>query len=109
MNEIAQETFGPLENYVMQASDIASKAAELVGGERNKQHGAKLDNFNKIANMWNAWLKTRRNPEEALNAHDVGIMMVLLKVARTECGVLNMDDYTDMAGYAACAGEVAQQ
>jgi hypothetical protein len=32
-------------------------------------------------------------------------MMVLLKVARTQHGGLNHDDYADMAGYAAVAAE----
>ncbi|WP_159585900.1 DUF6378 domain-containing protein [Chelativorans xinjiangense] len=110
MSDIATETFGPLEDHtVMRATDIASRAAELVGGDRDRQHGAKRDNFDRIATMWNAWLHTRKEPGADLSAHDVGIMMVLMKVARTQSGDLNLDDYVDMAGYASCAGEVAQQ
>jgi hypothetical protein len=31
-----------------------------------------------------------------------------MKAARTQSGATNLDDYIDMAGYAACAGEVIQ-
>lgn len=91
----------------MNAHDIAAKAAELVGGERAAQHGPKLDNFTRIAHMWNAWLITRRNPGAELTAHDVGVMMALMKAARTQSGGHNPDDYVDGAGYFACAGEIA--
>ncbi|TIX28944.1 DUF6378 domain-containing protein [Mesorhizobium sp.] len=92
----------------MRATDIAAKAADLVGGDREQQHGKKVDNFGRIATVWNAWLAVRRDPSAPLDAHDVGILMVLMKAARTQSGSHNMDDYVDMAGYAACSGEVAQ-
>ena len=89
------------------ATDIAAKAADLVGGDRDRQHGAKYDNFARIASMWNAWLKIRKEPGAELDAHDVGMMMVAMKLARTQSGAHNPDDYVDACGYAACAGEVA--
>ena len=107
--DLAVETFGPIEAYTMRATDIAAKAADLVGGDRDRQHGAKKDNFDRIAAMWNAWLAIRRDPAAPLTAHDVGAMMAVMKLARTQSGALNLDDYVDCAGYAACAGEVAQQ
>lgn len=90
------------------AVDIAGKAASLVGGDRDRQHGAKHDNFRRIAGVWNAWLAIRKDPSAPLDAHDVGCMMALMKLARTQSGALNVDDYVDACGYAACAGEVAQ-
>ncbi|MGI9160080.1 MAG: DUF6378 domain-containing protein [Saprospiraceae bacterium] len=92
----------------MNASDIASKAAELVGGDRAKQHGDKSDNFGRIAILWDAWLSVRSSADDRITAHDVGIMMALLKIARTQSGSHNMDDYVDSAGYIACAGEIAE-
>jgi len=93
---------------MLRATEIASKAADLVGGDRDRQHGAKRDNFGRIAEMWNAWLRIRREPAAPLDAHDVGVMMTFMKMARTQSGNLNLDDYVDAAGYASCAGEVAQ-
>lgn len=135
--ETAASTFGPLEQYATapaakidpdgaferayaeaagvavdtlprRAVDIAGKAASLVGGDRDRQHGAKHDNFRRIAGVWNAWLAIRKEPAAPLDAHDVGCMMALMKLARTQSGALNVDDYVDACGYAACAGEVAQ-
>lgn len=123
--DIAMQTFAPLDSVLaqpdgvvhksevegvtkVQAKEIAAKASDLVGGDRDRQHGAKHDNFSRIANMWNAWSVTRRDPAASLTAHDVGVMMALMKLARTQSGSLNIDDYVDACGYAACAGEVAQ-
>lgn len=132
--ETAATTFGPLGQYAAsddtectrdllrngifvpdqkmanprRAVDIAGKAASLVGGDRDRQHGAKHDNFRRIAGVWNAWLAIRKDPSAPLDAHDVGCMMALMKLARTQSGALNVDDYVDACGYAACAGEVAQ-
>ena len=62
----------------------------------------------RIAGVWNAWLGVRRDAAAPLDAHDVGVMMALMKLARTQSGSFNLDDYIDACGYAACAGEVGQ-
>ena len=93
---------------VTRATDLAQTAANLVGGDRDRQHGQKRDNFTRIAAVWNAWLDVRKDKGAPLDAHDVGCMMAMMKLARTQSGKLNLDDYIDAAGYAACAGEVAQ-
>jgi hypothetical protein len=91
----------------VKAHEIASLAANLVGGDRDRQHGQKRDNFQRIAAVWNAYLQIRRDPAAPLGPVDVGHMMVLMKVARTQSGAVNPDDYVDAAGYSACAGEIA--
>jgi hypothetical protein len=90
----------------MDASDICSKAASLVGGDRAATHGDKVTNHENIARLWNAYLGNE-GIECVLNAKNVAVMMILLKVARTSAGAHNMDDYIDAAGYAGCAGEIA--
>ena len=42
------------------------------------------------------------------SAKDVAMMLALLKVARIKTGVKG-DSYVDLAGYAACAGEIATE
>lgn len=92
----------------MKAADIASKAAELVGGERAHVHGDKVINHDKIAAMWNGVLSAAgKVPAVPLDGHDVANMMEALKIARRYLGRFNPDDYVDGAGYAACAGEIA--
>lgn len=89
----------------MKAHEIAGKAAELVGGVRDRQHGAKVANFENIANLWQAYLEIQGGDD--LTGLDVAHMMNLLKIARTFTGEHNEDDAIDACGYAACAGEIA--
>lgn len=93
----------------LKAGEIAGTAANLVAGDRDRQHGQKRDNFARIAAVWDAYLNIRRDTMAPLRPVDVGHMMVLMKIARTQSGAVNADDYIDAAGYAACAGEIALQ
>ena len=89
----------------MNAVALTEKAGELVGGDRAKTHGDKHRNFANIAALWNAYLAG--NNDREISASDVGFMMALLKIARTQSGVFNEDDMVDAIGYIACAGEIA--
>jgi Domain of unknown function (DUF6378) len=92
----------------MKASDIAFKAAELVDGEREHDHGDKIANHDKIAAVWNGILYAAGKPPAwPLDGHDVTCLMEGLKIARRFSGRFDPDDYIDAAGYAACAGEIA--
>lgn len=86
---------------------IAKRAAMIVEGDRAAAHGPKERNHQNIADHWNAYLGDRL--KTPLSPLDVALMMVELKIARTKAGagVTNADNYVDMAGYAACAGEIA--
>jgi len=90
------------------ASDICSTAAKIVGGERGTNYGDKLENHNNIARLWNAYMLSRPLPDTLLNAEDVALMMLLLKIARAGSGYVE-DNYVDMAGYAGCAGAIAHE
>ena len=90
----------------MKAADVCTKAAALVGGDRDNQHGDKVENHQNIARLWNAYLGPRM--DDHLSALDVALMMALLKIARTKSGAHNIDDYIDGAGYMGCAGEIAE-
>lgn len=90
----------------MKAKEIATTAGELVGGQRAQQHGDMLANFTTIADYWNTYLRSRAG-EKPLDALDVAQMMTLLKIARSQTGALNLDNFVDGAGYQACGGEIA--
>jgi|TARA_R110002020_G_scaffold6967_5_gene29434 hypothetical protein len=61
-------------------------------------------NHENIAQLWTGflWQKLGKNH---ITASDAASMMELLKIARRKLGALNVDDYTDGAGYAAVAYE----
>ena len=79
---------------------ILSEATRLVGTDRQQDYGDKVDNHNNIARLWSAYL------DIDIKAHDVAIMMALLKMARTKLGAVSKDTYIDMAAYSAIAGEI---
>lgn len=74
--------------------NVLEEAASLINGQRSKDYGHPRDNFNNIASLWTAYLGYEIDPL------DVGLMMVLLKVARLESGVYQRDSIVDIAGYA---------
>lgn len=86
------------------AGGITAEAHTLVTGARAKTHGGKTLNHQNIADLWNAYLGNALMPK--LKAHDVAVMMCLLKIARMKLGETNRDNYVDLAGYAGVAGEI---
>ena len=80
--------------------DILKEANELIAGDRHKDYGDKVENHNNIAKLWSAYIGIE------ITAHDVAIMMVLLKIARTKLGAVSRDTYIDMSAYGAIAGEI---
>lgn len=84
----------------MTRADILREAVEIVCGERESQYGSPEDNFKMIADLWSAYMGIPVYPK------DVSCMMMLLKIARIASGNAKMDNYIDIAGYAACGGEI---
>ncbi len=76
------------------------EALKILKGPREKEYGNKKENHDNIAKLWSAYLNIN------LTAHDVALMMLLLKVARTKSPNPTRDTYIDMVGYSAIAGEV---
>lgn len=87
----------------MKNSDILNIASQLVNNDRNDQHGDMTTNHINIAKLWSAYKGVE------FTAHDVAIMMALLKIARTKIGAVNPDDYVDACGYLGIAGEIASE
>ena len=80
---------------------ILAEAERCVCTDREQQYGAPEDNFARIADLWNAYKPC------GFTAHDVGIMLALLKIGRIVTGKFKDDSYVDACGYLACAGEIA--
>lgn len=84
------------------AAQTLYKAALLIDGDRNDQHGDRLACHSEIAKAWSWWKGVEFTP------HDVAMMMSLLKTARMKTGDFNKDCYIDLCGYASIAGEFAE-
>jgi Domain of unknown function (DUF6378) len=86
----------------MRASDVCRRAADLVSSGRARQHGDARLLHTRIAALWSVHLGRLITP------HDVALMMMLLRVARTAGGTFNLDNYIDAAGYAGIPAELAR-
>ena len=78
---------------------ILEEAKKIICEDRNNQYGEPEDNFSCIADLWTVYLGI------GLNGYDVGMMMVLFKLARMMTGGYKRDSLVDLIGYAACAAE----
>lgn len=92
--------------YQVKRYDVLASAGQCVCGDRDKNYGSPEDSFTTIARMWNAYLDAK--PVKVIDGKDVAAMMALLKVARIAAGVYKADNWIDLAGYAACGGEIEE-
>jgi len=84
----------------MTRAQILQEAERCVCGHRETDYGSPEDNFQIIADLWAAY---KGMP---FDSKDVAMMMVLLKIARIRSGTATADSFVDLAGYAACGGEI---
>ena len=82
---------------------VLSEAERCVCGHREQDYGTPEDSLQKIGTFWTAYL----NYAVKIDAEDVAAMMALLKIARISENPEHMDSWVDLAGYAACGGEIA--
>ena len=80
---------------------ILNTAIKMVCGHREQDYGSPENSFSLIADLWTAYLG------EPISSVDVAMMMALLKIARIKGGTGTEDSFVDLAGYAACGGEIA--
>ena len=88
-------------NKPMSRAEVLKAAQECVCGQREQDYGSPENNFKIIADLWTAYTGVPFTPV------DVAMMMGLLKIARIKNGGGTGDSFVDLAGYAACAGEIA--
>lgn len=84
----------------MTREEILAKAKQCVCGEREEDYGSPEDNFKTIGMLWSIYTG------HDISAQDVSVMMALMKIARIKSGGGTDDCFVDLAGYAACGGEI---
>ena len=88
----------PKKNMITR-DEILEKARQCISGDRDHQYGSPEESFSRISKYWSDYLDKDISPK------DVAIMMILFKVAREEHSS-KLDNWIDIAGYAACGGEI---
>lgn len=92
----------------MNAPDILRAGITAIGDravERDQPDGERT--AERAARIFNAI--TLRRDAAALTALDGWLFMCSLKLARAQQGAFKLDDYVDLAAYAALAGECAAE
>ena len=84
----------------MSREDVLAKAKMCVCGDREQDYGSPESNFERIARFWSTYLG------HPVGSTDVAAMLALLKIARIASGNAKEDNWIDLAGYAACGGEI---
>lgn len=92
----------------MTRTEILEAAEAAVNGDRDMDYGSPESNFETIAEFWGGYLRRKCifNEDVCLLPEDVAAMMALLKIARIASGHAKADNWVDLAGYAACGGEI---
>jgi len=90
-----------LANEPVEKVSALTEAMEVAGQSRSRDYGHPLENHQRIANLWNAYMEGRNDPSSPLEAEEVAWMMVLLKVAR-EQHTHKHDSLVDVCGYVRC-------
>lgn len=97
-----------LRGETVKRAEILERARVCVCGEREQDYGSPEKNFETIANLWTAYLQGAGVRIDFLEPHDVAAMLALLKIARISSGHAKEDNWVDLAGYAACGGELQE-
>lgn len=82
----------------MNRKDILKKAEQAVN-QRGENYGSPEQNFERIAQLWSSYA------DHEFQIEDVGVMMMLVKVARLMQSPHHEDSWVDIAGYSAITGE----
>lgn len=94
----------------MTRKQILAEDEKCVCGQREEDYGTPEDSFRVIGELWETYIKSKcvSDPERGvcIQPEDVACMMALLKIARIAAGHGKADNWVDLAGYAACGGEL---
>lgn len=91
-------------------ADILQTAENLINGDRAQSYGSPQDSFGRIAELWSAMgFQIQSDPcvLRDVNATDVAMALIQLKMARLVASPGHEDSWVDIAGYAGLGGEIS--
>ena len=88
----------------MNRQEVLERAQHCVSGDREQDYGSPEQNFKTIALLWSVY--AQRLGRGYFEDRDVAAMLALVKIARIASGNAKEDNWIDLAGYAACGGEI---
>ena len=87
---------------------ILRDAEKCVVGDRDQDYGSPENSFAVIGKLWGIYLEEKclRDGHITILPEDTAALMCLFKTARVVTGHGKTDNWVDLAGYAACGGEI---
>lgn len=95
----------------MNRKEILAAAERCVCGQREQDYGTPENSFKVIGELWEVYIKEKCVGTDTIVTivpEDVAALLGLLKIARIATGHGKDDNWIDLAGYAACGGELQQ-
>jgi hypothetical protein len=91
-------------------AEILAEACELVTKDRNNHYGPPHQDFQRTADMANAlgYRAPLGGATRDLKAHDIAVLISLVKLSRIAWSPEVRDHWVDLAGYAACGCECVE-
>jgi hypothetical protein len=89
-----------------------NEARDLITGDRNNQYGPPTQDFDRTAKLLNAMGYARVDAEGVVQdilPSDVALIIAQVKVSRLMHSRRKRDSWVDLAGYAACGFECAEE
>ena len=102
----------PTPSVAVGRGDILDKARTCVCQDRNREYGEPEDGFKLIAALWEPVIRescVSPGADVSVKPDTVALLMALLKIARATQNLGHLDNWVDLAGYAACGGEIARK
>jgi len=97
---------GGFANRQERPEGVLDEAAQLTSGARHGDYGHPRDDFVRTARMWSGVLASKLRPGAEIDAMDVPLCMIAVKLAR-QAYRHKRDNLVDVAGYARTAAMVA--
>ena len=100
----------PSPSVAVGRGEILDKAKSCVCQDRNRAYGEPEDGFKLIAALWEPVIRescVSAGADVSVLPETVALLMSLLKIARAAANPGHLDNWVDLAGYAACGGEIA--
>lgn len=91
---------------------ILNKALDIINGDRLDTYGNPEDSFTLIGEYWTTYLRANGAITETdilISPQEVSEMMMLFKIARMSGQKPSIDNYVDLAGYAAIAADMVDK
>ena len=99
--------YAPVEEpRITQRANILQTAHTIIHGDREKDYGAPIDSFRRLAEAFNLVLRPHLKDGYELQPTDAVALMIAMKLSRLAGGDTKDDTYVDLAGYAALGAEV---